>query len=120
MKTLYTILTLIIISVFLIQPVSLKADGVSGNKATELSSQIIQEIKEVLKTPYLKFESKDLNGDVKVITTVSNDGKILFKDVKGLNEDLLENVIDKLNSLNLWTSPDYSGKEFTYTIKYKN
>lgn len=120
MKTLNTIFTLLIISVFLLQPVSSKADVVSGGKTTELSSQIIQEIKEVLKTPYLKFESKDLNGDVKVITAVSNDGKILFKDIKGLNEDLVDNVIDKLNSLNLWTSPDYSGKEFTYTIKYKN
>lgn len=120
MKTLNTLFTLLLLSFFLIQPVSSKADVVSGSKTTELSSQIIEEIKEVLKIPFLKFDSKDLNGAVKVITTVSKEGKIVFKDIKGVNEDLVDNVISKLNSLNLWTSPDYSGKEFTYTIKYKN
>lgn len=120
MKTFCKIFLLTLLTIFIFQPVNSKADIVSGNKTTELSSQIIQEIKDVLKTPYLKFESKDLNGDVKVITTVSKEGRIIFKEIKGVNEDLMDNVIARLNTLNLWTSPDYSGREFTYFIKYKN
>ena len=120
MTTLKVLFSVLFLSLLFIQPNNTKADAGSGSKVTELNSQIIQEIKEILKTPYLKFESKDLNGDVKVVSTVSKEGKIIFKDIKGLNEDLVSNVISKLNSLNLWTSPDYSGKEFIYSIKYKN
>ena len=120
MKTLKIILSVIFLSLILIKADFSKADIVAGSKVSELNDQIIQEVREVLKTPYLKFESKDLNGNVKVITTVTKEGRIIFKDIKGVNEDLVENVIAKLNTLNLWTSPDYTGREFTYTIKYKN
>jgi hypothetical protein len=116
-KVLFTVLFLSMF--FLISGIS-KADGGSGNKASELNTQIIQEVREVLKNPYLKFQSKDLNGYVNVITAVEKDGRITFKKIEGINEDLVENTIAKLNSLNLWTGKDYSGKEFTYKIKYSN
>ncbi len=61
-----------------------------------------------------------MKGEVRVVAVINNEGKIVFKDIKGLNEDLQENVIAKLNSLNLWTSPDYSSKNFEYRIKYRN
>lgn len=120
MTALKVFLTITIFSLLLIQPITAKADGGAGNKASELNSQIIEEVKQILQTPYLKFESKDLNGKVKVISIVSKEGKIIFKNIKGINDNLVSNVIEKLNSLNLWTSPDYSGNEFTYTINYKN
>lgn len=120
MTTLKILSSVFILSILLIQPNSSKADGGAGNKTSELNSQIIEEVKQILQTPYLKFESKDLNGKVKVITTVTKEGKIIFKDIKGINENLVSNVVSKLNSLNLWASPDYSGNEFTYIINYKN
>lgn len=120
MKAQKVLFTVLVLSMFFLISGYTKADGGSGNKAAELNTQIIQEVKEVLKNPYLKYESKDLNGRVSVITEVEKDGRITFKDIKGINEDLVENVIAKLNSLNLWTGSDYAGKEFTYSIKYSN
>lgn len=120
MKAQKVLFTILVLSVFFLISGYSKADGGSGNKAAELNAQIIQEVKEVLKSPYLKFESKDLNGYVSVVTEVEKDGRITFKNIKGINEDLVENTIAKLNSLNLWTGTDYSGKEFTYKIKYSN
>ncbi len=120
MTALKIFLTLTIFSLLLLKPINSKADGGAGNKASELNAQIIEEVTQILQTPYLKFESKDLNGKVKVITTVSKEGKIIFKDIEGINDNLVSNVIAKLNSLNLWTSPDYSGNKFTYNIRYKN
>lgn len=97
-----------------------KADGTEKGKINELSDQIVIEIKEVLSTPYLKYESKDLNGVVTVFTTVSENGKIIFTGLKGVNENLNMNISSKLNSLNLWASPDFSKKVFQYNINYQN
>jgi len=120
MNFLKTLVAMLFVSLYLFQPkISLSNTG-TGNKSAELNSQIIQEIKEVLKNPYLKYESKNLTGEVKVTTTVDKNGKIVFKNIEGINENLLSNVYDKLNSLNLWASPDYAGKNFNYLIKYKN
>jgi len=114
------LIAMLFVSLYLFQPNISHSNTGTGNKSAELNSQIIQEIKEVLKNPYLKYESKNLTGEVNVITTVDKNGKIFFKDIKGINENLLSNVYDKLNSLNLWASPDYAGKSFNYLIKYKD
>lgn len=108
------------ICLFFFQTISSKASPVTGTKVSELNSQIVQEVKEVLKTPYLKFADKNLTGKVQVITVVDKNGKIVFKDIKGINENLVSNIIEKLNSLNLWTSTEYSSKQFSYMIKYKD
>jgi len=120
MKTNLTIVITLIITAFLFNVKSAKSETGTGTKSAELNTQIIQEIKEVLRSPYLKFESKDLSGEVKITTSIDKNGKIIFKEVKGLNKNLTENVKQKLNSLNLWASPDYSGKIFQYNLKYKN
>ena len=91
---------------------------ISANKTAELNTQIVQEIKDVLQVPYLRYASEDLSGKVTVMTKVDNNGKIIFGEINGINEDLKDNVRAKLNSLNLWTSPDYSGKSFQYRINY--
>lgn len=96
-----------------------KADVLSGNKVAELNSQLVQEVKDALQIPLLRYESKNLSGNVKVRAIVNKSGKIIFQDLKGINENLTENVKVKLNSLNLWTSPDYTGKTFQYNINYK-
>ncbi|MEO8209180.1 MAG: hypothetical protein ABI840_01355 [bacterium] len=119
MSTLKVLFSILFLSLIFVQPNKSNAEPLTGGKAGELNSQIIQEVKDVLQTPYLKFASKNLTGEVKVTTTVSKEGKIIFKDITGVNEDLVSNVIGKLNSLNLWTSPDYSNKEFIYRINYK-
>ncbi|MEO6695129.1 MAG: hypothetical protein ABIY50_04925 [Ignavibacteria bacterium] len=120
MKIFKALIAMLFVSLYLLQPNVSHSNTGTGNKSAELNSQIIQEVKEVLKNPYLKYESKNLSGEVSVTTSVDKNGKIIFKDIKGINENLLSNVIAKLNSLNLWTSPDYSGKNYNYKIKYKN
>jgi len=114
------LIPMLFVSLYLFQPNISHSNTGTGNKFAELNTQIIQEIKEVLKNPYLRYESKNLSGEVKVTTTVNKNGKIIFKDIKGINENLLSNVYAKLNSLNLWTSPDYAGKNYNYKIKYKD
>ncbi len=110
----------ILFSIFIFTASQARSEFLSANKTSELNSQIIVEIKEVLQTPCLKFNSKDLNGEVKVTAMINRDGKIIFKHINAMNEDLQDNVIARLNSLNLWTSPDYSAKNFEYKIKYRN
>ncbi|MEO8665951.1 MAG: hypothetical protein ABI462_10675 [Ignavibacteria bacterium] len=112
--------TILLFTFFLFSATQTRSEVLSAGKTSELNSQIIQEIKEVLKIPYLKFDSKNLNGEIKVNAEVSKEGKIIFRNIKGLNEDLQANVIAKLNSLNLWTSTDYSSKSFEYRIRYRN
>ncbi len=114
------LLAAVLATFIMIHTVDSKASPGTGTKVSELNSQIVQEVREVLKTPYLKFSSENLTGKVKVITQVRKDGKIIFKNIQGVNENLVSNVIDKLNSLNLWTSTDYSNREFIYEIKYKD
>ncbi|MBS1518531.1 MAG: hypothetical protein JSS91_10640 [Bacteroidetes bacterium] len=120
MKKILTLLMVLTASMLFINPNFSKADGTDKDKSVELSSQIIQEIKEALKTPYLRYESKDLSGEVTFYTTVDNNGRILFTGLKGINENLISNVKSKLNSLNLWTSPDYKDIIFRYRIDYKD
>lgn len=112
--------TILFFSLILFSANDSRSEVLSATKSAELNTQIIQEIREVLEIPYLKFASKNLKGEVRVVAVINNEGKIVFKDITGLNEDLQENVIAKLNSLNLWTSPDYSSKNFEYRIKYRN
>ena len=120
MKNLTLFTTALIVSVFLLFTNSSKADPGSGYKSTELNTQIIEEIEAALQNPYIKYETKDLTGEVEISTTVNEEGRIIFKNIYGLNENLDENVIAKLNSLNLWTSTDYSGILFHYKLNYKN
>ncbi len=101
-------------------PVVSHSEENPANKVAELNAQIKEEIKTILQDPYFWYLDKNMNGEIKVLTGVNGNGKIIFKDFKGSNKNLLLNVKDKLNSLNLWTSPDYSGKIFIYNIKYKN
>lgn len=117
LKLLFTVLVLF--SIFVL-PYQSRADNTAANKTAELNSQIIQEIKTVLEFPYLKYNTTNLTGNVNVTATVSKEGKIIFMKITGINENLQSNVFHKLNSLNLWASPDYSGKIFSYNIKYKN
>ncbi|MBK8981531.1 MAG: hypothetical protein IPM38_04220 [Ignavibacteria bacterium] len=120
MKKLFTYLLLSSAMIMSLSVSVLKADGADGDKSTDLSEQIVQEIREALETPYLKYETKDLTGKVTVYTVVDKNGRIMFAGLKGLNEDLISNVNSKLNSLNLWTSPDYVNKVFKYDINYRN
>ena len=106
--------------IFLFNTEKAISDPGTGAKSAELNTQIIQEIKEILKNPCIKYETRDLSGDVIITTTVNKNGKIFFSDIKGLNENLNENVIARLNSLNLWTSTDYSGIVFFYNLTYNN
>lgn len=120
MKALKILFTVLFLSLIFVSPDLSRADNATGSKVSELNSQIIQEVRQVLQTPYLKFASKNLTGTVKVLTIVREDGKIIFTDIQGLNENLVSNVIEKLNSLNLWTSTEYSKNKFSYNIKYRD
>lgn len=120
MKKLFTHLLLSAAIIMSLSVSVTKADGTESDKSSDLSEQIVQEIRSALETPFLKYESKDLSGKVTVYTVVDKNGKIMFAGIKGLNENLNSNVNSKLNSLNLWTSPDYVNKVFKYDIKYKN
>lgn len=97
-----------------------KTNKTTGANTADLNNQIVQEIIDILKTPYLKFADKDLNGEVIIGVKINEDGKITFTKLSGGNENLSSNVIQKLNSLNLWTSPDYQKNSFSYLIKYRN
>lgn len=120
MNILKTVLSSFLLTIFILNPVTAKAEAGTGNKVKDLNSQIVQEIKDVLQNTYLKYQSKNLSGEITLNTAVKKSGKIMFTDIKGVNEDLLSNVYAKLNSLNLWTSPDYSTSSFRYIIKYRN
>lgn len=120
MKTLNLLFTITGFILFLLTFSTANADSGAGTKTADLNTQIVQEIKDVLQTPYLRYADKNLNGEVEVFTSINENGKIVFKDVKGINENLKSNVVNKLNSLNLWTSPDYNSNTFKYLIKYKN
>lgn len=120
MTTLKTLLALAVLTVLFMQPQNSNADPGDRANTSGLNSQIIEEIKEILKTPYLKFSDKDLNGTVTLSADITPEGKIVFKNISGINENLVSNVMARLNSLNLWASPDFSSNEFTYRIKYSN
>lgn len=120
MKTFFKISLAVFLIAFLIQTNTAKSDILTASKTSELNSQIMDEVKEVLKSPYLKYETRNLNGKVSVVTEVTENGKIIFKDITGINENLRESVKAKLNSLNLWTSPVYAGKIFYYKLDYRN
>jgi hypothetical protein len=120
MKTLNTLSLILILSVIFLKPDFARSDPGTGTKVTELNTQIVQEMKEVLKSTYLRYETKDLNGRATVTATVSENGKIVFTKISGVNENLKESVKAKLNSLNLWTNPEYSGKMFHYHVNYRN
>lgn len=120
MKNFTIFTTALVLSVFLFFTNSSNAHPGSGFKSIELNTQIIDEIEVALQNPYIKYETKDLTGEVEITTTVNEEGRIIFGDICGINENLTENVIAKLNSLNLWTSSDYSGIVFLYKLNYKN
>lgn len=120
MKTLRIFLTAFSLIVFGFALNTSDAKTFTGTNTADLNTQIVQEIKEVLQTPYLKFADKDLNGEVIIKVAINENGKISFKELSGKNENLTSNVIQRLNSLNLWTSPDYQKNSFSYLIKYKN
>ncbi|HQY21040.1 MAG TPA: hypothetical protein PK294_09740 [Ignavibacteria bacterium] len=120
MKKLFTNSMIIFALLLLVVSTESKADGTEKAKINELSDQIVIEIKEVLSSPYLRYESKDLSGEVTVYTAVSENGKIEFTGLKGINENLIMNISSKLNSLNLWTNPDYNKKVFQFNINYQD
>ncbi len=92
----------------------------SARSEEDLRDQLGEEIKDVLEIPYLRYSTEDLDGEVIIEATVTEEGKIFFKGLNGVNEDLRTNVYWKLNSLNLWTNPDLTNKLFRYKIKYSN
>lgn len=120
MKKLFTKSMFAFVLLLLVVSTESKADGTEKGNINELSDQIVIEIKEVLSTPYLRYESKDLSGEVTVFTSVSENGKIEFTGLKGINENLILNISSKLKSLNLWASPDYSQKVFQFNINYQD
>jgi hypothetical protein len=85
---------------------------------TELKDQLGDEIRNVLQSRFLKYDSDDLGGEVLIEATVQPDGKIIFKGMDSSNEHLRTNVFWKLYSLNLWTYPDYANTLFRYKIVY--
>lgn len=94
-----------------------KAEGINISKESDLSYQFKKEIKEMMLLPvYLKFEDKNLTGITYVTITVKENGKIVLTKVEGENKQLNSYVTSKIGAINAWTSSDYAGKTFRYTI----
>ena len=91
---------------------------ISKSKVSSLSYQIVEEIKANLKKPFLLFKDKNLKGDVFLTVKVSKNGKIKFPKVEGENKVLNKSVVEKLNSLNLWTGTNAAGLTFNYKISF--
>ena len=120
MKPLIYNFTVIIFSAMMLIAVNAYSEPLSARSEADLRDQLGEEIKDVLEVPYLRYSTEDLDGEVIIEATVTDEGKIFFKGLNGVNEDLRTNVYWKLNSLNLWTNPDMTNKLFRYKIRYNN
>ncbi len=111
--------------VFLMAALCIVAISTSANAETkfavkDLNYQLVNEIKTKLTNPLLNYRDKNLKGNVSVLVSVEENGKLKFSNITGINESLKANVEKQLNELNLWTGKEYTGTKFNYTIKYKN
>ena len=93
-------------------------DGTVTAGVSDLSYQLVNEIKDVLKTPLLVYSDRDLNGVVTITAKVEKNGKINFIEVKSENNQLSQNTLTKLNEQNLWTNRNLAGKMFKYDVIY--
>lgn len=91
-------------------------DGTVSAGVSDLSYQLVNEIKEVLKTPLLVYSDRDLNGVVTVTAKVEKNGKINFIEVTSENKQLSQNTLTKLNEQNLWTNRNLAGQILKYDI----
>lgn len=96
------------------------SEPIKARSESDLRDQLGDEIREVLKDPYLKFSTEDLNGVVLIEATVKENGKIFFRGLNAENEDLRTNTFWKLNSMNLWTDPLFAKRLFRYKVHYEN
>lgn len=123
MKKLIIILPVLILVSFLSSNNYLRAeDGKDISKGTveTLNSQLYKEIQnELLKPISICFCNKFVQGNVDVIMTVDDEGKIIISGIKGDNGTLERMINEKIHSLNLWTDTKYSGASFSYKIKCK-
>lgn len=110
---------LILLTIITLEGKSLFAgDGTVTAGASDLSYQLINEIKDVLQTPLLVYSDRDLNGVVTVTAKVEKNGKINFIEVKSDNSQLSKNTLTKLNEQNLWTNRTLAGRIFKYDVIY--
>ncbi|HPS64319.1 MAG TPA: hypothetical protein PK447_01950 [Ignavibacteria bacterium] len=87
----------------------------SAIKIRSLNYQITNEIKDLFTLPvYLKYSDKNLKGTTTVLISVAENGKIGIEQISGLNNQLNNYVRDRIESLNLWTSPIYGKSQFIY------
>lgn len=96
------------------------ANAETKTAVKDLNYQLVNEIKIKLAQPLLNYRNKDLKGNVSLLVSVEENGKLKFTNITGLNESLKENIEKQLNELNLWTGKEYAGTKFSYTIRYKN
>ncbi|MCB0724987.1 MAG: hypothetical protein KDC73_09785 [Ignavibacteriae bacterium] len=110
---------LILLTIIVLQGKNLFAgDGTLTAGASDLNYQLVNEIKDVLKTPLLVYSGRDLNGVVTITAIVEKNGKITFTDVTSDNDQLNKNTLAKLNKQNLWTNKNLAGKIFKYEVVY--
>ncbi len=116
MKKIFLLFAIVITSV------SITANAGTSNplKEKDLKYQISNEIREKLSSPvYISYINKDLSGKVTCKMNVNENGKISISDVQSKNKNLNTYITKKINSLNLWTGLEYSGKSYSYTINFK-
>ena len=112
------------IKIIYLVPVLLLFIAVSGNAGparlsaateSELREQLGDEIETALQERFLRYSSDDLDGIVLIEATVN---KIVFKGLNAENDNLRENAYGMLNSLNLWTYPDFAETIYRYKVTY--
>jgi hypothetical protein len=115
------------IKIIYLVPVLLLFIAVSGNAGparltaateNELREQLGDEIETALQERFLRYSSDDLDGIVLIEATVNKEGKIVFKGLNAENDNLRENAYGMLNSLNLWTYPDFAETIYRYKVTY--
>jgi hypothetical protein len=86
----------------------------------ELRDQLGEEIEDALQSRFLRYDAEHLDGIVLIEATVNENGKIVFRGFNAADEDLRTNVYFKLNSLNLWTYPDFANTLYRYKVSYSD
>ncbi len=118
MTTLKVLLAVLFTSLLFSIPNTSRSEILSGSKVSEVNHQLVQEVKDILTVPLLKYRDGDLTGLVKVFAKIDNNGKITIVHVIGTNKNLVSNVKAKIKSLNAWASPENAGTVFVYYINF--
>ncbi len=118
MRTIKIIYLTPLFILFLAMAANAGQTGLSAGTASELKAQLGDEIREVLQVPYLRYSTEELSGEIIVEATVTDEGRIVLRGLKGENENLRENIYGRFTSMNLWTNPDLANTLLRYKIKY--